>query len=315
MSNSSQLRVFYSKAIEYLSIGLCVIPVLSRTKRPALRRWRQYQRVRPTEYELRHWWDTAPETEYGIAIVCGQVSGGLVVLDFDTMDLYRQWLSLHRALAKSAPIVATSRGRHVYVRVADPVRTSSVGGIDIRAEGSYVVAPPSIHPSGKPYRLLSGSWRSIPTVDPDSLHLDTQAHALPTNRSSTNRSPTSRDTLLAVFDRAKHIETPPAGDQYLDPAMKALVALCYCLSEHHQGRAYPLSCRVAGEAIGVSHITAARWLRNLVHDGILAISREAQHAARMAAEYRWIAETASTKPDDTSWQSEVQVSTFRGVFA
>ena len=37
--------------------------------------------------------------------------------------------------------------------------------VDIRADDSYVVAPPSRHPSGSLYEML-GTWRSAPVFDP-----------------------------------------------------------------------------------------------------------------------------------------------------
>ena len=51
--------------------------------------------------------------------------------------------------------VITARGRHVYFQMPEtPVRNSAgkiAPGIDVRGDGGYVLAPPSIHPSGKRY--------------------------------------------------------------------------------------------------------------------------------------------------------------------
>jgi hypothetical protein len=49
----------------------------------------------------------------------------------------------------------TGRGRHIWFKMpAVPIRNSlgKVGtGLDVRGTGGYVLAPPSIHPSGRPY--------------------------------------------------------------------------------------------------------------------------------------------------------------------
>ena len=58
-------------------------------------------------------------------------------------------------------IVETGRGYHYYIIVKDPDPdkfTNRIGirpGVDIRANGGCVVAPPSPHPSGKVYRFVN----------------------------------------------------------------------------------------------------------------------------------------------------------------
>jgi hypothetical protein len=50
----------------------------------------------------------------------------------------------------------TTRGRHIYFSWPNrPIRNSAskvAPGIDVRGDGGYVLAPPSIHPSGKNYQ-------------------------------------------------------------------------------------------------------------------------------------------------------------------
>ena len=51
--------------------------------------------------------------------------------------------------------VITARGRHLYFKMPDmPVRNSAgkiAAGIDMRGDDGYVLAPPSVHPSGTRY--------------------------------------------------------------------------------------------------------------------------------------------------------------------
>ena len=51
--------------------------------------------------------------------------------------------------------VITARGRHLFFKMPEtPVRNSTskiAPGIDVRGDGGYVLAPPSVHPSGRLY--------------------------------------------------------------------------------------------------------------------------------------------------------------------
>jgi hypothetical protein len=73
-------------ALYYLSQGLSVIPLREREKIPAVA-WDEYQTKRPTEEEVRKWWAENPG--YNVGIVAGRVSGNLVVIDFDDMEVAR----------------------------------------------------------------------------------------------------------------------------------------------------------------------------------------------------------------------------------
>ncbi len=137
--------------------------------------WEKYQISPPTLEEVKGWFSNPEQFEsirrgnkLGVAIITGKVSGNLAVLDFDSKELAHQSLrplqdrhpELYRKLANTW-IVETGKGLHFYLRVLnpDPAKFGNrlkLGGkdIDIRAEGGYVVAPPSPHPSGKPYRFI-----------------------------------------------------------------------------------------------------------------------------------------------------------------
>ena len=119
----------------------------------------------PTHIE--RWWKKWPDANLGI--LTGQESG-LVVLDVDGEDGKASLLALTAAngpLPKT-PMVKTGRtgndgkrkGCHYYFRAPAgiSIRNSAglVGkGLDVRADGGYVVAPPSLHPSGLLYEWLA----------------------------------------------------------------------------------------------------------------------------------------------------------------
>ena len=105
--------------------------------------------------QIRAWWARWPDANIGIA-----TGNGLAVLDIDPrhagdetlVDLRRQ----HGALPDTPESITGSGGRHIYLRFPPgaEVRNSAqkLGpGVDVRGEGGYVVAPPSMHKSGRAY--------------------------------------------------------------------------------------------------------------------------------------------------------------------
>ena len=64
---------------------------------------------------------------------------------------------------RSAPRVATPRGGHAYFS-GTKSSTISLGYGELRGRGSYVVCPPSIHPSGEPYVWLSEPRGPLPAI-------------------------------------------------------------------------------------------------------------------------------------------------------
>jgi len=100
----------------------------------------------------------------GVAIICGAISGGLVVCDFDDDRAYARWVTSNYALAETLPSVKTSRGYHLYAR-CDDKKTRTLADGELRGEGAYVVAPPSLHPTGWRYEWTARPFGEIPSVD------------------------------------------------------------------------------------------------------------------------------------------------------
>jgi len=146
----------FGYAMFYISNGLSIIPIKPRDKAPLIK-WEKYQKDPPSIAEVQKWFK---DTDNNIAIVCGKVSGNLVVIDFDDAELYEEFLKEVddelRDIIENTWLVQTGKGFHVYLRVDSdkPIRTTRLGKIDIKAESGYVVAPPSVHPSGKRYEFI-----------------------------------------------------------------------------------------------------------------------------------------------------------------
>jgi hypothetical protein len=95
-----------------------------------------------------------------VGIVTGVVSS-VVVVDVD--PLHGGAASLEALEQAHGPLPDTVRattgggGWHVYFGHPGgsvPNKVGLVAGIDLRGDGGFVVAPPSIHPSGRPYAWL-----------------------------------------------------------------------------------------------------------------------------------------------------------------
>jgi len=131
---------------------LSVIPLDG--KRPALKSWTLYQQERAEEKTIRSW------TFGNVGIVCGAVSGNLVILDLDGAAGYAAFAAMFPQLAETYTVASGGGiGRHVYF-YADhlPLRVKAmntpIGHLELCGDGRQVVAPPSIHPiTGQPYRI------------------------------------------------------------------------------------------------------------------------------------------------------------------
>ena len=139
-------------ALHYLDLRLTPIPLKPNSKEPAIS-WSEYQHRLPTHEEMEGWFGGREKDNIGL--VCGRTSD-LIVLDVDDPEKFRVALEEMGAKLPDTPIVKTPRGFHLYFRYpANRVvrRHERLGdwGAELRGEGCYVVAPPSIV-NGHQYR-------------------------------------------------------------------------------------------------------------------------------------------------------------------
>jgi hypothetical protein len=102
------------------------------------------------------WWTTYPQANIGLA-----TGDRFDVLDVDGpagAQAIRTLAAAH-SLQSSGPLVHTGGGGwHYYLRPTGlgNVRPAGLAHVDWRGRGGYVVAPPSRHTSGHPYRWVAG---------------------------------------------------------------------------------------------------------------------------------------------------------------
>lgn len=146
-------------ATAYLARGWSVLPLRSRNKRP-LMPWESLQRARPSEADVAQWFERWPDANVGI--VTGEISN-LIVLDVDPQHGGDSSLErLERQFGAVSPTIEAATGgggRHLYFAHPGTLVRNRAGiaqGIDLRGDGGYIVAPPSIHPSGGRYAWRTG---------------------------------------------------------------------------------------------------------------------------------------------------------------
>lgn len=152
-------------AIKYQKMGLSVIPLRVRGKEPLIP-WTEFQTRRMTMEEIVRQWTRVPLANIGI--VTGKISG-IAVVDLDGPEGLTSATELG---LRSMATYLTGNGKQLWYQYPTESNITIVNsvkklpGLDIRGEGGYVVAPPSIHPNGKRYRWLNPITAGALTVLP-----------------------------------------------------------------------------------------------------------------------------------------------------
>ena len=141
-------------ALSYARLGLAVFPLVEGAKNPATAKG--FKNASTDEKTVRTWWTRNPN--YNIGIACGN---GTMVIDLDVDEAkdedgtatLRKWEDDNGKLPETATAVTGRGGLHMLYRIDGEVRCSANPklGVDVRGDGGYIVAPPSIHPNGTQY--------------------------------------------------------------------------------------------------------------------------------------------------------------------
>jgi hypothetical protein len=143
---------YLGHALGFARRGLHVFPCKPRGKEPATRHGCKDATTDPAIIE--QWWRGNPDCN--IAVATGTLSKVFCV-DIDGIDAESELRKLEAQYGALPPTVEsiTARGRHLFFKMPpQPLRNSTgkvATGIDVRADGGYVIVPPSKHPSGRDY--------------------------------------------------------------------------------------------------------------------------------------------------------------------
>lgn len=117
------------------------------------------------------WWRRWPAANVGLRTGPRPDGGELVVIDIDPIhggdDSFRDLVRALGPLPQTLAVETGSGGRHLYfAHPSAPIANSSGrlgSGIDVRGHGGYVIAPPSLHQSGRRYRWVPAPIMPLPT--------------------------------------------------------------------------------------------------------------------------------------------------------
>ncbi len=145
---------------QYLDLGLTPIPL---NGKKAVVKWKDW-RPKTT--------DALKPYIRGNANWAVRTGGNLAVLDFDSEQAYVDFVSRNiDILTGDYPVVRTGRGYHLWFQPVRPLKSHAYDGVDLKAENSYVVCPPSIHSNGRRYIWQRPLGETIPTLNLDTLDL------------------------------------------------------------------------------------------------------------------------------------------------
>lgn len=164
---NTKLLSLKDQALKYLLVdGFSVIPV-GQDKRPLLTSWKKYQREKAAEPDVEAWWTKWPSANIGV--VTGEISG-ISVIDID----------VHKGgdakpFPKTYCVRTGNGGIQLYYKYLPGLTVSASAYpdhpyVDVRSDGGFVVAPPSItdyvsngKKAGGLYSLINpGSFAEFP---------------------------------------------------------------------------------------------------------------------------------------------------------
>ncbi|MFW5690792.1 MAG: bifunctional DNA primase/polymerase, partial [Planctomycetota bacterium] len=165
----------------YLSAGLCVLSAIRAEKRPAVGRWKQYQKRLPSEAELSAWMANNPDA---VCILCGAASNNAEIIDFDGGgELFSAWWKRIPTDLRERLVVerTPSGGWHVIYRCIAAVcgnlklAQRRVGKkivtlIETRGEGGLFLCAPTAR-----YEITQGDLCDLPVLTEDERDVLLQA--------------------------------------------------------------------------------------------------------------------------------------------
>ena len=140
-------------AREYIQANISVVPIRLDGSKAAAVPWKTYQERLASDEELQQWFSRP----MGIGIVCGKISLGLEVFDFDDGSIFWPWLESIPDVACRLTVVETPKnGYHVMFRCKNLGSNQKIAmqangkqvRIETRGEGGYIVgagSPLGVH--------------------------------------------------------------------------------------------------------------------------------------------------------------------------
>lgn len=203
-------------ALMYRHHGWSVLPLNG--KRPAIQ-WKPFQQGPATKAQIMNWHQNGLLKNVGI--VCGTVSRNLVVMDIDSETGYTLFCDRFPELSTTYTVrTGSGVGRHLYWYVDNVpktirIRSPSLGGLELLANGCQVVAPPSTHPLTKNEYRVASYQPILPLKQINVIQAWLRSLRSPVSRPTKWRWTTSqqqsdqshellKESLIAYFNRHKY---------------------------------------------------------------------------------------------------------------
>lgn len=156
-------------ALWYAAHGFPVFPLRSRAKTPITAHG--FKNATTEREQVVAWWKEQPDANIGLPM--GGASH-LLLLDLDyrgasVVEDREDVIRLFGPIPDTAEVVTGSGGRHVYFRFeGGKVPKQIAKGVELKGDGGYAVAPPSIHPNGNEYAFdgAAGAKALLTVADP-----------------------------------------------------------------------------------------------------------------------------------------------------
>jgi replicative DNA helicase len=176
----------FAAALAFCEAGYSVVPAAADGSKAPAGKWQQYQVQRADPAQIKTWF--ANDAHDGFGLVCGTVSGGLEMLEFEGRAVaagvhvaYRDALAGHglgglwKRVVSGYTETTPSGGMHILYRVNGAprgnTRLASTAGreplIETRGEAGFTIVAPSggrTHNSGKRWQLAAGGLATIAVV-------------------------------------------------------------------------------------------------------------------------------------------------------
>ncbi len=152
------MRNIFNHVNLYSHMGLPMIPLFTprskglNGKIPAIKAWQNKATVNRDQLNT---WFKNPSTQ-NVGILTGE-SSGLLVLDIDPRNGGEGSLieieKLYGPVPRTPLVHTGGGGYHFYFKTHSAIQSyqNILPGIDVKANGGFIVAPPSLHASGKYY--------------------------------------------------------------------------------------------------------------------------------------------------------------------
>lgn len=221
-------------ALQYAARGWSIFPLKPRSKIPLIGKaagGRGFHDATTDPRQIEAWWRACPDANIGLATG----ASGLVVLDADGPEGLAQLREAAGGTLARTLVQRTGRegGFHFFYS-GTGVKSSQVKGehLDVRGSTGYVVAPPSVHPSGAVYAWVDATEPVAAVPDWVRSWVANRKGGAPRNAASTPRSnslamsranPERRPSRnLAARSIANQLQGPPYSESEANRLRSAL---------------------------------------------------------------------------------------------